>query len=388
MAPTPQVSVIVAARDAADTLARTLTSLTRQTLPGWEAVVIDDGSADDTADLAAQWARSDPRVRVVRQSAMGVSAARNRGIDLAAAPWLLFLDADDELEPAALLDLTGIVQRRPEADVVHCAWTRMLPDGRGAGVGRWTQAADPFDTFARYCAVQIGACMVRRAVVVDVGGFDTSLVTCEDWDLWQRLARMGACWVPYEAVLACIHLRPRSASRDAGRLLSDGIRVIATGHGPDPRLKRADPRYAAGRTAEPPLAAAGLLFGCYVAGMLLGGGMLADGVVDALPPGEWPDLDPGRVVSALLTGMGHSLLLPAQDLVLAWPTVAERADRFFGELERRSGAPGLAARLHPQLRRQLTAHRPPSRMQMMLTRTGRVVREPRRVVRRLRSSRR
>jgi glycosyltransferase involved in cell wall biosynthesis len=103
----PSVSAIIPARDAEATLGQTLDSLLAQTVPDWEAVVVDDGSVDGTAEVALAYAARDPRVRLLRARAGGAAAARNAGLALARGRRLLFLDADDWVAPAHLERLLG-----------------------------------------------------------------------------------------------------------------------------------------------------------------------------------------------------------------------------------------------------------------------------------------
>jgi cellulose synthase/poly-beta-1,6-N-acetylglucosamine synthase-like glycosyltransferase len=93
------LSVIIPAHKAVETITDTLDSLLAQTSPAWEAIVVDDGSSDDTAAVAARFAERDARLRLVQQSPHGVRAARNIGISFARYDWGLFLDADDWLAP-------------------------------------------------------------------------------------------------------------------------------------------------------------------------------------------------------------------------------------------------------------------------------------------------
>ena len=83
------------AYDAETTLSEALESLLAQTYSAWEAIVVDDGSTDRTAEIAAMFAARDERLRVVRQPNAGESAARNAGAAIAKSDWLVFLDADD-----------------------------------------------------------------------------------------------------------------------------------------------------------------------------------------------------------------------------------------------------------------------------------------------------
>ena len=265
------VSVIIPAYNAAGTIAETLTSLRAQTYEGWEAIVVDDGSSDETAAIVQGIAQQDPRIRIVNQARMGVSAARNRGISLARFNWVLFLDADDWLLPLHLERMTRALIADPDLDAVHCGWARVAPDGTRVGEKYWPQSGDLFPVFARLCPFAIHACIVRRSLVEAVGGFDTSLRTCEDWDLWQRIARAGARFGAIREILALYRMRPGSASSDGARFLADGLRVITQGHSPDPRVSNPQPAHADGLPAEQ-LPSVRLHFASWPAGLVLGRG--------------------------------------------------------------------------------------------------------------------
>ena len=75
--------MVVPAYNAADTLGETLGCLQAQTFPSWEAIVVDDGSTDETGAVAAHWAEQDGRIHLLHQPHSGVSAARNAGIQAA-----------------------------------------------------------------------------------------------------------------------------------------------------------------------------------------------------------------------------------------------------------------------------------------------------------------
>ena len=130
----PAISVVVPAFDRETTLPATLDSLLAQTYASWEAIVVDDGSVDGTAALAERYAARDSRFRVHRQANAGVSGARNRGIELARAPWLFFLDADDWIVPTAFEALTEALVADPDADVAYGGYVRVDDGGRG----RWS----------------------------------------------------------------------------------------------------------------------------------------------------------------------------------------------------------------------------------------------------------
>lgn len=99
-------------------------SLLRQTMPSWEALLINDGSTDETGMLADYWARQDTRFRVFHQKNGGISVARNTGLDNAQGKWIVFLDGDDELEEDSLRDLL-VVAHRHNASVVLGGYRRI-----------------------------------------------------------------------------------------------------------------------------------------------------------------------------------------------------------------------------------------------------------------------
>lgn len=140
----PVVTVIVPGRDVAPYVPAALRSLQAQTLATWHAILVDDGSTDETGDLFAAAAATDPRFRVVRHAAArGLGAARNAALDLVETPMVAFLDADDEYTPNALERLVGALDASG-SDFVAGAYVRLRPDGDGYREGPvqpWVAAA-------------------------------------------------------------------------------------------------------------------------------------------------------------------------------------------------------------------------------------------------------
>ncbi len=116
---TPDVSVVVISYNDATRLPRAIRSVQRQTLRSLEIIVVDDASTDATADVVRRLAQDDPRIRYERlvENSGGCSAPRNRGMDLATAPWVMFCDSDDEYERHACKNLLETAERTG-ADVV------------------------------------------------------------------------------------------------------------------------------------------------------------------------------------------------------------------------------------------------------------------------------
>lgn len=295
----PQVSIIIPARDVVATLPDSLASLARQSIPAWEVIVVDDGSEDGTVALADGYAAHDSRVRVVRQYTRGASVARNRGVTEAAAEWLLFLDPGDELEPHALEDLLGVAARHPSVSVIHGGWVQLAHDGTRIDEGMPHADGDLFDRLACESAFPVHACMIRRVLVQAAGGWDATLSFGEDWDLWQRVARMGVRFGATPARIALSRSRSRRGPTAAvpNRMLADGVRVLRRGHAPDPRVCSPSPRHVRGRCADP---TPNLYhFACWCAGRLLANGDDPRATLDALDDARYPELDATAVADAI-----------------------------------------------------------------------------------------
>lgn len=352
----PQVSVIIPARNAAATLSYSLASLARQSMPAWEAIIVDDGSEDGTLALAISYGAHDDRIRVVRQYTRGASVARNRGVTEAAADWLLFLDPGDELEPHALEQLLRAAARDASVSVIHGGWAQLANDGTRVDEGAPRPDGDDlFDLLARESAFPVHACMIRRILVQAAGGWDATLSFGEDWDMWQRVARMGVRFGATRARVALSRARGRrgAASATPNRMLADGVRVLRRGHAPDPRVCSPSPRHVQGRSADP---TPNLYhFACWCAGRLLAAGDDARVTLDALGDVRFPALDAAVVADAILRG-AHAAVpeLAARPSALR-SRLIDGLGVYLVELERKSGAPRLATAARATLEVRLTA---------------------------------
>lgn len=118
----PLVSVIVPIHNAAEYLGGALESLRSQSYARFEAILVDDGSTDDSPAICRRFSEADKRFRILNQPNLGVSAARNAGIDAAAGEWIAFLDADDLLYPESLRPML-LATSRTDASIVAANYT-------------------------------------------------------------------------------------------------------------------------------------------------------------------------------------------------------------------------------------------------------------------------
>jgi len=180
------VSVIIPTYNRAWCLPQAVASVLAQTFQNFELIVVDDGSRDDTARIAASW---EPPVRFLQQANQGVSAARNRGIRASRGRLLAFLDSDDGWQPDKLARQVAFFEAHPAAMICQTdeIWirrgVRVNPKHRHRKPSGWI-----FEASLDLCLVSPSAVMARRELFDTVGVFDEELPACEDYDLWLRVS--------------------------------------------------------------------------------------------------------------------------------------------------------------------------------------------------------
>jgi glycosyltransferase involved in cell wall biosynthesis len=158
----PTVSVVVPCYNAAAFLEESLGSALAQTYPPLEVIVVDDGSTDDSATVAAALG---PRVRVIRQDNRGESAARNRAIDEARGEWVAFLDADDVWRPTKLERQVAMVSEGIVA--VHTNYFRFGSDDRVMDASTVSpEVRYSLEYIASWTPIFISSLMVRQDLAI------------------------------------------------------------------------------------------------------------------------------------------------------------------------------------------------------------------------------
>ena len=190
----PHFSVIIPLYNKAPYVAKTVESVLAQTYGDYEVIIIDNGSTDGSNGVISQF--TDPRIQIVRlEENVGVSNARNKGVELSTAPYITFLDADDWWEPTFLEEMAALVERHPGAGIYGTSYY-IVKNGkkRVAPIG----VEDGFtEGEINYCRVyaktlcmpltSISICM-PRAVFEESGGFPANIKLGEDFLLWIRVA--------------------------------------------------------------------------------------------------------------------------------------------------------------------------------------------------------
>lgn len=188
-----RASVVIPLFNKAPYIRRCLDSVAGQSAPDFEAIIVDDGSTDGGGDAIA--ALNDPRFRLLRQERAGESAARNRGLGEARAPWVAFLDADDEWRPGFLEATLEVATK--ETDLV-AVFTNVLDAGTGRPVLARARSGIVQDYPALVLEERVGmtamATLARRDSLLSCGAFcagRTPNEVGEDQDAFARLAWSG-----------------------------------------------------------------------------------------------------------------------------------------------------------------------------------------------------
>lgn len=185
----PEVSVVIPTYNRRAMLREAVLSVLAQQGARFELIVIDDGSTDGSADdLALLGEERAGALRVECTENRGAAAARNRGVALAQAPLVAFLDSDDIWMPAKLGRQLEFMRAHPECEISQCQ-ERWIRGGRRVNPGQRhrKRGGDIFLDSLRTCLVSASAVIMRTERFRALGGFDETMRACEDYDLWLRM---------------------------------------------------------------------------------------------------------------------------------------------------------------------------------------------------------
>ena len=182
---TPVVSVIIPCYNHAQYLAEAIESVLQQAYPATEIIVVDDGSKDNTREATAQF----PEAVYIYQENAGLSAARNTGIRHSKGEYLIFLDADDWLLPKAIATNLSVLQQHPEAAFVSGAHDKVFVDTNTVKEDRCEISQNHYNHLMQGNYIGMHATVMYRRWVFNEFQYDISLRSCEDYDLYLKIAR-------------------------------------------------------------------------------------------------------------------------------------------------------------------------------------------------------
>jgi glycosyltransferase involved in cell wall biosynthesis len=234
-----QVTVVVPTRNRVALLGQALGTILRQRDVDLDVVVVDEGSSDETPGWLA--GLGDPRVSVVRhEEPKGLPSARNAGIERATGTWVAFCDDDDLWAPGKLAAQLAAVAAEPGARWATCGNVSVDEALRIIGHHRPPASGDVARELEAHNVVPSGGStvLVRRDLLDEVGGFDPTFTSCEDFELWNRLGHAS----PIAAVdrpLIAYRVRAGNMSANTPVMRENHARVIARHrNGIDPAIAR------------------------------------------------------------------------------------------------------------------------------------------------------
>ncbi len=208
----PKVSIIVPCYNQAQYLDEALQSLFDQTHTNWECTIINDGSPDNTEEVARKWEVKDPRFAYVYKENGGVSSARNLGIKEAKGEFILTLDADDKYEATFLEKALVVLDNNPEIGIVS-SWGRYFTTEKQLHVFQST--AQSVTDFLFHNGVNNGSSLFRKKCWESVNGYDENPENgYEDWEFYLRVCALG--WKVYVIEEVLFFYRQSIVSRSAG----------------------------------------------------------------------------------------------------------------------------------------------------------------------------
>lgn len=199
------VTVIIPCFNYGWILSETLDSLLQQTYQYWEAIIVDDGSTDNTKDVAASYVNLDSRFRYIYQNNSGLSEARNTGLRLAQGEYIQLLDADDLLVAKKFETQVYYLQKHNDTDLVY-GEVRYFLHGKSplvlsrsfdmldqAWMSRIPETPEGLlEALVRRNIMVVNAPLLRTSLVKRIGFFNPKLRSYEDWEYWLRGALQDA----------------------------------------------------------------------------------------------------------------------------------------------------------------------------------------------------
>lgn len=187
----PVISVVIPAYNIEQYIGRSIESALNQTAPPHEIIVIDDGSTDNTAEVIKKY----ESVKYIYQENVGVSAARNRGIEEAKGDWIAFLDADDEWMEDKLKLQIEILQSNPclmwvMGNFLRCLCSKKQhkPDTSRSTLKTLLKDKTYFDISTKGISTHIDTMLIKKEVFKKTGKFEEGKSRFEDLDMWFRIA--------------------------------------------------------------------------------------------------------------------------------------------------------------------------------------------------------
>ncbi len=233
----PMFSIIIPCYNQAHFLPDCLESLLKQTYSNWEAIIVNDGSTDNTNEVAKSYCLIESRIRTIQKENGGLSSARNIGIKNAKGDRFIFLDSDDFLFEKCLENIASIIQKVNDNCLIQCGYSYITEDKQKilSDVSVYKKKS----LYPEILEGNLGPChsiCISKKIIESIGFFDESLKSVEDWDFWMRAVKAGCTIEIISDPLVYYRYSKNSMSRDPFVLYNALKIVISRGPKKDNRI--------------------------------------------------------------------------------------------------------------------------------------------------------
>lgn len=227
------ISVVIPTYNYAHFLGDAIDSILNQSYADWECIIVDDGSTDETKVKVNDYIKKDPRVKYYFQSNLGLSTARNKGIELAKGKWVQLLDADDTIDKTKFTVEMALCEVNPSIDIVTGNYLLMNVDGQSLKPHVGTRArfidkplTEFISNWEKGFSIPIHSFLFKKTCFEKWGNFDKRLKTHEDLSLHLMFAFQNAFYFYHPEVVAYYRIHNASMARNYTNMFQGYLQAL------------------------------------------------------------------------------------------------------------------------------------------------------------------
>lgn len=217
----PLVSIVIPCYNQGCFLGETIDSVLTQTYDNWECIIVNDGSSDNTEEVAETYGKKDSRIKYIHQTNKGLSAARNTGVLASQGKYILPLDSDDKIGNTYLEKAVKVLEENDNIEIVYC---RAEMFGKKKGI--WKLSEYSIENILGENCIFCTA-FYRRRSFDNVGGYKTNMkYGFEDWDFWLSIIEHNENLIVHrlDDILFYYRIRKKSMLRSLDPTKMDAMR--------------------------------------------------------------------------------------------------------------------------------------------------------------------
>jgi glycosyltransferase involved in cell wall biosynthesis len=220
-------SIIIPAYNVEKYISACLNSVIGQSYKNIEIIIVNDGSTDTTTTILDHYQKKDSRIQIVHKINGGLASARNAGLAVARGEYLFIFDSDDCMLPEKVTSQVAWLEQHPAYDVVYSDLVHFF-DGTTKTFHLMIRPleSDQYKTLLKGNCINPNTICMRRTVYINIGGFDETLRSAEDWEYWLRITRAGIVFGYQPEILTLYRMRKNSLSADHIVMNNTALRVI------------------------------------------------------------------------------------------------------------------------------------------------------------------